>query len=194
MMKEHGTPLPSEWKEFLVDQAAYGKVVPTQFCDWLVEFNEVNKRVLSPNVNESDNSMFWIMLNQIFEEALPYFEPGSPRSIASVNAKKIWRELSDIKSKFNGDELLWIEHERSCRAHIAPSYYRKTVSKNKNGKWTFKFNYQDISIDKLHERLQKIIRPHGGNSRPLAKIFATRIASQASNAAAYAKLYLFEVT
>jgi hypothetical protein len=172
----HG-PLTDDLKACLVDMAGWADIVPKQHVEWILDLLRIVESMNKAEPAPSDYGLFWIRLHGLLTEVADYFAPGK----LPINQDRLWiaacERIARIKSAFTEEEILWIEHERMCHCHPAPGYYRKSVRMKENGKFAFKNDFKGRPLDKLNDALKSVIAPHLGDSRPLAREFALRVAA-----------------
>lgn len=172
-----GSPLPDEVKEWMVNQASWADIIPKQIAEWIKDLNRVSEVISAEKQCPSDHGIFWIRLYGLLTETRKYFGPGT-LVIEGKSGRLINELIERIFAKFSEEEFLWIEHERMCHCHVNQGYNRKSLIKGKDGKYKIKDSYSGLSIDDLDQKLQSVIRPYQGNSRPMAKEFSNRIRSE----------------
>lgn len=173
-----GGELSDDVKEWMVDQAQWTEVVPTQVSEWGKEVDSLADRLLSGNPAVSDFSLFWIRLYGLLEEIAHYFAPGSMRVQVSRNAQQVSSLVGQIRAKITEAEFKWIEHERMCQCHVTPEYFRKALQGKPGGSFILKSEYKGLPVDSLTADLRSVIEPYKGDSRPLALDLARRLKSE----------------
>jgi hypothetical protein len=157
--------------------AGWADIVPKQHMEWIRDLCRIVESMNGAEPAPSDYGLFWIRLHGMLTDVADYFEPIK----LPINQDRLrmaaFERIAKIRSSFTEQEILWIEHERMCHCHPAPGYYRKSLEKRKNGKFKVKAEYDDIPLDKLNDALSSVIAPHLGDSRPLAREFALRVAA-----------------
>lgn len=186
---KHGQ-LTDDLKALLVDKAEWSGIVPKQHVEWILDLLRIVDSLNETEAAPSDYGLFWIRLHGLLREVYEYFDPD--KSAISKDRLHIaaFEQLSKIKSSFSEEEILWIEHERNCHCHPAPTYYRKTGQMKETGRLTVKAHYNGRHLDDLNVALTAVIAPYRGDSRPLARELARRIAAELKSLSFYAHTWV----
>lgn len=128
-----------------------------QFFDWLRRFFYISES-LHKEFDLVYQQMYYVMLNQLLAEGIPYTQNAVIHLKSSDNTySKEWFEtllacLLKIKTIFPDDELEYIRYKRHNVCHIFQNHYEQIQD---SGKIVDKKEGKDL--DQLHKEFQQIL-------------------------------------
>lgn len=139
LTKRFNGELPEAVVDSMIDTAAWADTIPKQVAQWIGDTVEVTNRILSNKANSSDFSICWIRIFEIIGNLPAYFsryetlypeiqkikDEGMKRHIEL--GEKIRKHILELEAALSEDEIVTIEYERNCNAHIFQNGYRFQV-------------------------------------------------------------------
>lgn len=169
--QSHGTPLPNVIQLGVLDVAKYAWLNPVQAIQWVKNLHFVASSIVNGNASFSDYSVFWIGLYESIESLIQYLEGFNKFSLYT----NLYAKALSLRNLFTPEELILIEYERNCHAHIFQNGYRINGVYNK-GKLTkdglYRKGKQKIEIQKV---IEAELKKYNINENQIAKVYSQKI-------------------
>ncbi|MEA5128297.1 MAG: hypothetical protein VB074_08945 [Proteiniphilum sp.] len=154
----------NSWQSFRTEATLKILVQQQQFFQWLKKFLYINE-FLHNEFDSVYQQMYYVMLNQLLVEGIPYTESAVRHLRKSDNKyTQEWFEtllanLNKIKAMFPEKELDYIEYKRHNACHIFQNHYEQI---QENGKIIHQRKKKDLV--QIEKDFQSILKKYNGDA------------------------------
>jgi hypothetical protein len=130
----------SDLRAVVEDAGRWAAVRPAQFRQWVGRLEDSIECLFREDVRDSDIVLFWICLYGLFDEGVEHYKNlDNLRYLTSHPSHDVQRELDKVRStlnliesignEFSDEEMIVIEYERHCSAHLFQDAYTLRLDK-----------------------------------------------------------------
>lgn len=173
---KHGSPLPEEIQQYILDAATSSVVRVQQTMAWVQRTFLIIQNILSGTAHEAEYPLFWIYLYGIVNEF--YEHESKHREInEQLDFKKtILDSLDSLLAKLDEDDLSFITYMRHHHVHMHLDYVWHKARVEDGRVVEVKPPYDPDARDIA----DRIIAEHSGDQQKVARTYAKRITSEIS--------------